>query len=353
MTVITVTYNAEQYLERTIKSVISQNYSNIEYIIIDGASTDGTIDIIRRYEQYITYWISESDSGIYDAMNKGIDISSGVWINFMNAGDTFVNRDIVTQVADTAQNESVDIIYGDTNIIKNNFLFAINKAEPMDKIWEHSFCNHQSLFVKSYIMKELQFDINYKIAAEKDLFFKLYKGKYKYSIIQKPLTNFIIDDNSTSYKYKILDSVEMLQIILKNTSDAEKIYSHQHYKNLTSYNPYNDNSKSSLSEFSSKINSIYNYAKYLSDNYNEIVIYGYGAISKMIQHLFHKNKIYVIDKQIPSDNVLFFSLDNLNEVSYDIILISVLNNPNLIKDELIKSYKVDKSKIVLLSDFII
>ena len=89
ITIITVAYNAVKDIENTILSVLNQTYPNIEYIIIDGGSTDGTLDIIKKYEDKISYWVSEPDKGIYDAMNKGTLKATGVWLNFMNAGDTF------------------------------------------------------------------------------------------------------------------------------------------------------------------------------------------------------------------------------------------------------------------------
>ena len=92
LTIITVVYNAEQVLEQTILSVLEQDYANVEYIIIDGASSDGTLDIIKKYENAIDYYISEPDDGIYYAMNKGIALASGQAINFMNAGDYFLRR---------------------------------------------------------------------------------------------------------------------------------------------------------------------------------------------------------------------------------------------------------------------
>lgn len=104
ITIITVVYNDKEGLERTVNSVLSQTYKSLEYIIVDGGSTDGTLDVIRKYEDKINKWISEPDHGIYDAMNKGIRMASGKWLNFMNAGDVFANDDIIRSVF---SNESV------------------------------------------------------------------------------------------------------------------------------------------------------------------------------------------------------------------------------------------------------
>jgi glycosyltransferase involved in cell wall biosynthesis len=87
ISVITICYNAVDLIEKTILSVLHQSYDNIEYIIIDGNSTDGTVDIIQKYANQLAYWISEPDGGIFDAMNKGLDHATGEWVNFMNAGD--------------------------------------------------------------------------------------------------------------------------------------------------------------------------------------------------------------------------------------------------------------------------
>lgn len=91
VSVVTICYNSVQFIEKTIQSVLSQTYPNIEYIVIDGGSTDGTKEIIEKYSSRISYWCSEKDRGIYDAMNKGIRKATGEWINFMNSGDCFVS----------------------------------------------------------------------------------------------------------------------------------------------------------------------------------------------------------------------------------------------------------------------
>jgi glycosyltransferase involved in cell wall biosynthesis len=116
ISIITVVYNSASTLEQTILSVINQTYENIEYIIIDGGSTDGTVDIINKYEDKLAYWVSEPDNGIYDAMNKGINRATGEWINFMNAGDGFNSYNILEDVYSREISNNINVIYSDTLI---------------------------------------------------------------------------------------------------------------------------------------------------------------------------------------------------------------------------------------------
>ena len=118
--IITITYNAERWLERTILSVLSQSYPNIEYILIDGASKDKTVEIIKQYESGIASWISEPDKGLYDAMNKGLRRATGDYVWFLNAGDTLYTADTVQRiVASLKKKVSLpDVIYGETRIVE-------------------------------------------------------------------------------------------------------------------------------------------------------------------------------------------------------------------------------------------
>lgn len=113
ISVITVVFNDVKGLERTIESVISQTFHSIEFIIIDGGSTDGTLDVIKKYEKYISKWISEPDRGIYDAMNKGVRISTGDWLIMMNAGDVFADKYVVEKVFSYRIPDTINIVYGD------------------------------------------------------------------------------------------------------------------------------------------------------------------------------------------------------------------------------------------------
>ncbi|WP_238946933.1 glycosyltransferase family 2 protein [Seongchinamella unica] len=112
VTVVTVVFNNSAYIERTISSVLEQTYDNVEYIVIDGGSTDGTLEIIRQYDDKIDYWVSEPDRGLYDAMNKAISVASGQWLNFMNSGDVFVDQNALNR-AMAFCGPGADVIYSD------------------------------------------------------------------------------------------------------------------------------------------------------------------------------------------------------------------------------------------------
>ena len=116
VSIITVCFNAKEMLMTTLEDIRKQKYDNLEYIVIDGKSSDGTLDLVNNDQDIISKIVSEPDKGIYDAMNKGINIATGEWVIFMNAGDTFANENILTRVF--KEDDDADVIYGD--VIKYN-----------------------------------------------------------------------------------------------------------------------------------------------------------------------------------------------------------------------------------------
>jgi len=182
VTIITVVRNGASVIEQTILSVLEQSYKNIEYIIIDGGSTDGTLDIIKRFDDQIAYWLSEPDKGIYDAMNKGIDLSTGDWINFMNAGDRFYQTDTVQRVI-SSDCGTADLVYGHCQMVYAPDFSLIWKAMNITDLWKGMIFRHQSLFTKASVCKKLYFSLDYKIGADFAFIFSCYKNKYKFSNI--------------------------------------------------------------------------------------------------------------------------------------------------------------------------
>ena len=185
VTIVTVVRNARDELLTTLKSVLNQTYDNIEYIIIDGASSDGTVELIEAHDGEVDYWISEPDSGPYDAMNLGIDLASGEWINFMNAGDSFNDPDVVKDVF-TAVPSQTDFIYGHhlyvlpgrppQRVEAADFdqLWREMKAADFSLRWLRGIPCHQSQFIKTRRLKADKFDLSFKIAADHNFMFSLY-----------------------------------------------------------------------------------------------------------------------------------------------------------------------------------
>lgn len=187
ISVVTISYNAVATIEQTILSVINQTYKNIEYIIIDGGSTDGTVDIIKRYSDRISYWISEPDKGIYDAMNKGVEKASGYWINFMNSGDTFYNRDTINDIFKLSDYKDIDILYGDRiSVYSFGPLYQMpNQLRYMNQFFP---IFHQSTFIKSDIMKDMKYDVKFKISADYNFFHKAYHKGCRFEYVNIPFS---------------------------------------------------------------------------------------------------------------------------------------------------------------------
>jgi glycosyltransferase involved in cell wall biosynthesis len=168
VSIITVVYNGAATLEATIKSVIAQDYPNIEYIVVDGGSADGTLDLLRKYDAHIDHWKSEKDKGIYDAMNKGLERCTGEWIGLINADDQLEAGAISDALKALGDRRGVNIIHGDILIAYANGGRKRKKAKLSGfllQYWEMVF-NHPSFLVRRSYYQDHPFDIRFKVCAD-------------------------------------------------------------------------------------------------------------------------------------------------------------------------------------------
>lgn len=169
ISVITIVYNDVKHLEETILSVTEQTFDNIEYIIIDGGSTDGTLDVIKNHADKLSYWISEKDNGIYDAMNKGLRIASGDFVWFLNSGDQIHEKNTVEELVRQIDEET-DVIYGETVLINDEgeILGMRRKQAPENLTWKSFFTGmmvcHQSVLVRRNVAPE--YNEKYRFSAD-------------------------------------------------------------------------------------------------------------------------------------------------------------------------------------------
>ncbi len=189
VSVVTVTYNAENDLTQTIESVIGQSYPYIEYLLIDGQSTDRTHEILKKYHSSIDKICIESDTGIYNAMNKAIDMAKGKWIIFINAGDKFYADDVVDKVFSEVIGPDIDFIYGDY-VWQGNTNPTYIKSRPLELMWQKISFSHQSLFTKVALMREKKFDESFKIVSDYNFYFSSYMEGYKFMKMEFPISIF-------------------------------------------------------------------------------------------------------------------------------------------------------------------
>lgn len=224
VSIITVVLNNKDCMEDCIRSVLSQTYPNIEHVVVDGGSTDGTLDIIARYDRLLTKWISEPDKGLYDAMNKGIRMATGDIVGILNSDDYYANSNIIEKVVQTMSDPSIEACYGDLvyidrhnpgNIVRywqskpyESGLFKIGWAPP-----------HPTFFVRRSIFERFgAFDLQYRLAADFELLVRLlerYKIQSLYlpDVITKMRTGGV---TNRSYANIIRQNIEILQACKEN-----------------------------------------------------------------------------------------------------------------------------------------
>jgi len=220
VSIITVVYNNYSSIKHTIESVLGQNYQKFEYIIIDGQSTDGTIEIIQQYQESITKFISEKDQGIYDAMNKGVRAAKGRYCLFMNSGDIFANSEVLTTFSGLLNESKNDIVYGDVITLNSAGMHQYKSAEPPCNKHRMYFC-HQSAFAATKILLKHPFDLNYKMSADFKFFKLCYINKYHFAYLTKAVAIFNLQGISKTQRVRGLR--ENIRIINEVDTGLEKI----------------------------------------------------------------------------------------------------------------------------------
>lgn len=212
VSVITICFNSANFIEATIKSVFAQTYKNVEYIIIDGGSTDGTCEIIENYRLKLSYYSSEKDGGIYDAMNKGVRHALGEWVIFMNSGDCFSSNDVLENVMKYHFSNETGVIYGDVISVYSDTERFEKACEVKKLSYKMPFC-HQSCLIRTSLQKDFPYDTNYQIAADYKFFNTIYYkfGEKVFTYI--PITIAKIDcTDSLTQKKKYLCWTEFIDV---------------------------------------------------------------------------------------------------------------------------------------------
>lgn len=213
ISIVTVVYNGEDSLEETIQSVMQQTYPRIEYIVIDGQSTDRTVDIIRKYEAEITHWISEPDAGIYDAMNKGNRLATGDYLLMLNSGDYLLHKDAIKELLKLGYDhigpspiiaaQAINVYEGK---VYHDWLRPIDEQD-LDLKNPH----HQASFVHKSLYEKFCYRDFYQISGDADYWEQMRKAdKYHYKFVNKPVTVFRLGGISNDGRYPHIVIIECI-----------------------------------------------------------------------------------------------------------------------------------------------
>lgn len=181
LTIITICYNIVSTIKRTCESIVNQTFQDFEWIVVDGGSTDGTVDILKTYSSRIDILISEPDKGIYNAMNKGIKLATGEYVNFMNGGDEFYDNKVLENVFEGKEYDA-DVIYGNSQHISDKIKQIKQTPSQITEysIYHYYKLTHSACFIKTKIQKKNLFNEKMKISADREFFSKLLKHKYQF-----------------------------------------------------------------------------------------------------------------------------------------------------------------------------
>jgi glycosyltransferase involved in cell wall biosynthesis len=221
ITVITVVLNDDVNLQHTINNVLSQTWENLEYIVVDGGSTDDSLEIIKKNNFRISKFISQPDLGIYDAMNTGIKMASGDFLHFMNCGDGFVTDTIIEELF--SSNIESHIIYGDTKFIYPDTSSRVVKAHPVSELWK-PFFNHQSAFFHKDIFKSTLYNLDFAPAADFHLIMKSISLGYKVKYIPTIVNTYLIGGDIYNKEFKAVRLYFQINLAFNKQVNFKKYY---------------------------------------------------------------------------------------------------------------------------------
>ena len=209
ISVVTVVYNDVHNIEKTMLTVLNQTYQNVEYIVIDGKSSDGTWEVICKYRDRLAYAITEPDKGIYDAMNKAINVATGEWIVFMNSGDGFYDECAIERAFKNYEDKGESLVYGDFFLVNQpgNPDHLVKAMAQTSKQIEYAPSFHQAIFTRTSEMKAYPFELKYRIIADFAFFFDLYQRNHKWFY-----TNSVV----CYYDYTGLSATSRIPIVYEN-----------------------------------------------------------------------------------------------------------------------------------------
>lgn len=223
VSIVTVSFNSEKTIRDTFESILNQSYKNIEYLVIDGASKDRTVDIIKEYENkfidrnILFRWFSEKDNGIYDAMNKGIDLANGEIIGLLNSDDWF-EKDALEKVVKEYEKSNFDVFYADIRVIMKDKSFI--KKSKLSKNVTSRYWNHPTTFVKNNIYKKYKFKCE-SIHDDLDFLLRIRKNKnLKIVVLNEVLANF---------RFGGVSNKKSLKNMLWNIKNKNRIYKENEY----------------------------------------------------------------------------------------------------------------------------
>lgn len=223
ISIITVVWNNAATIKDAIDSVLGQTYKNIEYIVVDGASGDGTVEVVQSYGDKISKFISEKDKGLYDAMNKGIALATGDVVGILNSDDFYIDEHVIEKIVKEFEEKGVDSVYADLVYVEPE------NIEKVVRYYDSSTCTpenfqyalypaHPTFFVKRWVYDKYGvFKTDYKIGADFDIMARLlYVHKISYSYIKEPLIKMRVGGVSTSFSSIWINSLEQLRVCIEN-----------------------------------------------------------------------------------------------------------------------------------------